>query len=164
MLFAGFDLETTGNAYDVFVARYDSQGQLTFTRSITGPSDTWIYDLALVEDGNGADAVVVGSFNGTANVGGTSLTAVGGYDMLVARYTAAGGVSFASSYGGEGDDEAYAVATTAGGIVVGGAFGSAVLSVGTAGLLSNAGAIDAVLLGLKQLWSAHVGQRLRGRG
>lgn len=144
----GLDLVTAGNAYDVFIARYDDKGALGWTQSISGPSDTWAYDVALVEDGNGADAVVVGAFDATAVIGGTTLTSAGDYDMLAVRYTDAGAVSFASAFGGEGDDELYSVVAVGSNVVAGGFFSSPTLSLGGAGTLSSVGGYDAVLVGL----------------
>lgn len=156
-----FDLATAENAYDVFVARWDSVGALSWATSITGPSDTWAYDAAVVEDGDGADLVLVGSYDGTLALGATTLVSAGGYDMLVARYSSAGAVAFASGFGGSGEDELYAVAVASGTLVAGGYFNSATLPLGDAGTHASAGGFDAALVGFHgagaPLWALSFG-------
>lgn len=144
----GFDLVTEANAYDVFVARWDSLGALSWATAVTGPSDTWAYDVAVVEDGDGADAVLVGSFDGSLSLGGSTLVSAGGYDMLAARYSSAGAVAYASGFGGSGDDELYAVAVASGSVVAGGYFDSATLPLGGAGTFASAGGFDATVVGI----------------
>ncbi|OGQ21990.1 MAG: hypothetical protein A2138_25850 [Deltaproteobacteria bacterium RBG_16_71_12] len=158
----GLDLATSGRAEDVFIARWTNTGALDWTRSITGTSDTWAYDAAVIEDGDGADLVLAGSFDGTAELdGATSLTASGGYDMLVARWSSTGDVVFATSFGAEGLEEAYAVGVLGADVVVGGYFDSSSLPVGAREPLANQGSYDAALILLNgagaPLWARSFG-------
>jgi hypothetical protein len=56
------------------------------------------------------DIVVVGTFQGTATVGGVPFTSAGQIDFFVARYTADGYVSWVRPFGGTGNDAATSVA------------------------------------------------------
>lgn len=160
----GFDLVTSGMAEDVFLARYTDKG-LDWTRSITGTSDTWAYDVAVVEDGDGADLVLVGSFDGTAQLDGTtSLTASGGYDMLVARWSSTGALVFATAVGAEGTEDAGSVAVVGTDIVVAGTFDSATLPVGGVASFDVAGTYDSVLIGFGASGTPRWARQLGGDG
>jgi fibronectin type 3 domain-containing protein len=54
--------------------------------------------------------IAVGKFIGTINYAGTSLTAVGGYDFFIAKFTPSGTLSWVRSYGGAFDNIASSVA------------------------------------------------------
>lgn len=162
---AGFDLATSDSGEDVFIARFTSGGALDWTRSISGTSDAWAYDAAVVEDGDGADLVLVGSFDGTAELdGATTLTSSGGYDMLVARWSSTGALAFASAIGGEGREDAGAVAVLGTDMVVAGTFDSAVLSVGGVASFTNAGGYDSALIALSGGGAPQWAVQLGGEG
>jgi hypothetical protein len=60
-------------------------------------------------DGSG-NIVMTGSFSGTVNFGGSSLTSLGSWDIIVAKYTAGGGHVWSKRFGGTSLDAAYGVA------------------------------------------------------
>jgi len=71
-------------------------------------------------DGSG-NIYLVGYFMGTANFGGSDLTSAGGYDLFLAKYSSAGVHQWSRSYGGTGNEQAYAITLdTAGNIFVAG--------------------------------------------
>jgi hypothetical protein len=119
----------------------------------------------VVEDGDGADLVLVGTFDGTAVFdGATTLTASGGYDMLVARWSSTGALAFATAVGAEGTEDAGAVAVVGTDIVVAGTFDSATLTVGGAGPISNAGGYDSALIGFGASGTPRWARQLGGEG
>lgn len=63
----------------------------------------------------GGNAVVVGTFNGTATFGATTLTSVGNADVFVAKLTSAGTYLWAVRAGGSSADEGSAVVVDGGG-------------------------------------------------
>jgi hypothetical protein len=68
---------------DVFVGKFDSNGNLIWARSGGGTGTDVGNGIAVDESGN---LYVTGSFNGTATFGTTTLTTMGGRDIFVARY------------------------------------------------------------------------------
>jgi len=80
----------------------------------------YAFDVAVDALGN---VVVVGTFVGTINLGGSNLVSAGQGDVFVARYTAAGQHLWSARYGGTGNDEARKVGIDGSGhIVVAGKF------------------------------------------
>src|SRR4051794_15564633 len=85
---------------------------------------TSIVANAVASDSTG-DKFVTGSFYGTVDFGGTSLTSAGGSDAFVAEYTKAGTLIYARKMGGAGNDAGQAIALDAAGeAFVAGASGS----------------------------------------
>ena len=78
--------------------------------------------FATAPDGAG-NVLVVGTFNGTASFGGTSLTSAGGDDVFVAKWRPATGTYvWAARGGGVGNDVATAVAVSGANVYVAGGF------------------------------------------
>ncbi|HET6348899.1 MAG TPA: FlgD immunoglobulin-like domain containing protein [Candidatus Krumholzibacteria bacterium] len=77
-------------------------------------------------DGSG-NVVVAGTFTGSMNLGGGTLTSAGSYDVFLAKYDANGAFQWSQRFGGTGLDGARAVAFDgAGNIVMTGYFGGSV--------------------------------------
>lgn len=69
------------------------------------------------------NVVVTGYFNGTVNLGGTSLTSAGSADVFVAKYSAAGAYIWSRRFGGSSSEFPFAVAIDSqGAVVVAGTF------------------------------------------
>jgi hypothetical protein len=100
---------TSAGEDDVFVARYNPDGTLAWATRVGGASTDAASDIAALPDGT---AVVTGWFSGmldggTATFGAgetneTTLSAVGGYHLFVAKYNANGTLAWAKRAGGEG--------------------------------------------------------------
>ena len=60
------------------------------------------YGYGIASDGSGG-GLVIGSFQGTATFGATSLTSSGGYDIFVMHVTSAGVIDWAVRAGGSSD-------------------------------------------------------------
>lgn len=100
------ELYTAGEA-DAFVVRYAGDGALAWAMRAGGRGWDEAHAVAVSASG---DAVVVGAFEGTADVGGAQLTSAGRGDAWVARIARDGEVVRARAFGGEGDDTATTVA------------------------------------------------------
>jgi hypothetical protein len=109
-------LTSVGNS-DVFIAKYDTNGDCLYARSIGGTNNDFNNSLALV----GTDVIIAGQFSGTADynpgAGTTNLISAGSNDGYVARYTNSGALVFAYSTGSTSADGNFAVAATSTGIV-----------------------------------------------
>lgn len=129
---------TSAGGYDGFVARLTG-GAVTWASPFGGPSDEYVYALAV----SGDRVAVGGAFYDTTSFGGaSSATSQGDADAFVAALDVADG-SYASSWtaGGESWDSVNALAPSASGFAVGGAF-AASADLG-AGLVASAGGQDA---------------------
>lgn len=92
----GISLNSMGHNREIFIARYNTNGQLLWARSAGGPT----YDTPggiCVRDTN---PYVTGLFTGTASFGGQSLTSVGSQDIFVARYDPNGTLLWVRRAGG----------------------------------------------------------------
>ncbi len=96
---------------------------------------------AVATDNNG-DIVVVGTFQGTATIGGVPLTSAGQMDFFVARYSTDGSIQWIRPFGGPGNDAATSVALDKGGgvYVAGDSDGELTLGGSTFGQTSATGA------------------------
>ncbi|MBL7938425.1 MAG: T9SS type A sorting domain-containing protein [Flavobacteriales bacterium] len=89
---------------DAFVARYDLDGHLAWVIGIGGSDEDGLADIGMTSTG---DVVVCGSFESTdldAAPGAETvlLSTAGETDVLFARYSAAGALVYAHSFGGGG--------------------------------------------------------------
>jgi hypothetical protein len=139
--FGGGGLSSAG-LLDVFVAKYDGAGAHQWSRRFGDTSAD--FGESITVDGAGA-VVVTGSFQGTADLGGASLSSAGGQDIFVAKYDSGGTHLWSRAFGSTGTDFGYAVATGAGGeVLLAGSFGGLVggeIDLG-GGLIPSAGGAD----------------------
>lgn len=105
--FNGTALKSAGNL-DIFIAKYDPDGNLLWAKSAGGPNR----DMAYSVTADAADNVlVVGKFHGTANFDAVKLNSVGNKDAFIAKYAPDGTLAWAVSLGGRRDDDARGLAT-----------------------------------------------------
>jgi len=113
--FGGGVLTSTGSL-DVFVAKFSPVGVHLWSKRLGGANAEAVEGLAV--DGSG-NAVLTGSFSGTADIGGSNLTSAGGNDIYVVKYAAANGAHLWSKrFGGVMSDIGLSVAVDRGGNVV----------------------------------------------
>ena len=97
-----------GSGYDVFVARYDSLGNLLWAAAYGGPGDDFGNAIALDETGNllvgGRSSATAGWMTDTTQKGDQE-------DVLVMKLDPNGAVIWAKMVGSALDDEAWGVAT-----------------------------------------------------
>ena len=99
---------TSAGGYDVFAMRLSPSGDHLWSRRYGGTGDDSAAGMAVAANG---DVVVTGTFNGTTNLGGGSLTSAGSSDVFVARYVADTGThSWSRRVGGAGIDKVFGVA------------------------------------------------------
>lgn len=91
---------------DMFLAKYDSAGNLLWARRAGGAS----YDegRGVATDGAG-NAYVTGLFQGVASFGNSNLTSSGQSDVFVAKYDPAGTLAWVQRAGGNDFDESHAI-------------------------------------------------------
>ncbi|KAA9325025.1 SBBP repeat-containing protein [Adhaeribacter soli] len=99
--FGSTTLTSSGNS-DVFVAKYDANGNLLWVRK-TGGGTEWDYGTAIALDGSG-NSYITGYFSGNATFGSSSFTSRGSNDIFIAKYDAAGTLQWARQGGGTGED------------------------------------------------------------
>ena len=133
-------LTSAGNT-DIFLARYNSSGQLVWVRRAGGPGYDVAKGIALDASGN---AYVTGAYEGEAAFDGTTTltnTSPTSYaDLFLAKYDAAGNLVWARSAGVEfAHDEGNAVAVNGAGNVL--VTGRSVLDTFAGGAVANAGRI-----------------------
>jgi hypothetical protein len=87
--------------FDGFVAKLDQAGNCLWAHALGGD----IFSIEATPDDAG-NILLVGGFQGTLDVGGTTLTSQGGYDVLVAKLDSDGTLLWAKSFGSAGDDDA----------------------------------------------------------
>ncbi|MFA5782131.1 MAG: SBBP repeat-containing protein, partial [Bacteroidales bacterium] len=134
---------TNAGGIDIFLAKYDANGNVLWAKSAGGVDYDDAYSVAADASGN---IYVAGVFSSpTLSFGSTTLTNAGGYDIFLTKYDAGGNVLWAKSAGGTGNDLAYSVAVdTSGNIYVAGYFRSPTIAFGIT-TLTNAGSRDIFL-------------------
>jgi len=136
----------TSSQYDYFVAKYSgANGSHLWSKAITGNLSAAMNSITADAQNN---IILGGSFRGTYNFGGQSLTTTGTwdtYDGFVVKYSSAGTLSWAKKFGGTGNDYGYSVAVDASGNpAVAGSFEAGSPSF-NGQPLSNAGSTDIIV-------------------
>ncbi|MGD0710352.1 MAG: T9SS type A sorting domain-containing protein [Bacteroidales bacterium] len=144
--YALINADNTGNTSDLFVAKFNTNGNVIWAKSFGGADDDAANSVAVNAIGN---VYLTGYFyNDTLTFGSTSLTNANGYDdIFLAKLDTSGNVIWANSAGGT--DNALAnsvVADASGNAYVAGGFYCDTLSFGSISLINdNAGYEDIVL-------------------
>lgn len=136
--FGGTSLVSAGGT-DVLVTRLSSTGSYLWARRAGGAGNEYGSSAATDPAGN---VYVGGPFSGSGFWGwGVKLTAVGGNDAFLARWTSSGVLSWARDEGGVGTDNVLGIAyDPTGGVVVTGAFSGSV-TFGTGGATATRAAL-----------------------
>jgi alpha-tubulin suppressor-like RCC1 family protein len=92
---------------DIFIAKYDSAGNLLWVQRAGGPGSNQANGVAVDTAGN---AYVAGFFSNIATFGSTNLLNSGGRDIFLTKYNPAGQVVWARRAGGTSEDESRGVA------------------------------------------------------
>ncbi|NUP13159.1 MAG: PQQ-like beta-propeller repeat protein [Polyangiaceae bacterium] len=91
----------TAVGHDGFIARFDSNGSLLWKKLLGDASDDFVTGVAHTPD----DGVIVcGEFQGSINLGGSTLTSAGGSDMFVVRFDAQGNHVWSKRFGSSATD------------------------------------------------------------
>jgi hypothetical protein len=144
-VFGSTTLKSAG-AYDVFVARINTDGQPAWAYS--GGGEKIDYGLGVATDSSG-NCYVTGEFTDDVRFMGQHLTGLGGRDLYVARYSPRGELDWLEVMGGAHSDLSYAISVDRGG----NCFLSGAFSPGTqyqSHKLTSRGINDIFLIKLKQ--------------
>jgi hypothetical protein len=146
--FGGFTLTNNG-AQNIFLVKYDPNGNVLWAKSGSSPGNDWAYSVTADKDGN---AYITGCFD-AATIAFDSYTftnAGGGYDMYLAKYDPNGNVIWAKREGGANSDAPFSVNTdTVGNVYLTGYSTSTVLTIGNYTLTNPTayqGAVSAFLI------------------
>ncbi|MFN8347339.1 MAG: SBBP repeat-containing protein [Spirosomataceae bacterium] len=97
---------TSSGGYDVFTAKYNSDGAVQWAQTIGGAGHEYGQSIAVGVNGNVA---ITGGFQGLTSFNGTTLNSEGIRDMFILKYNNAGGFLWVKSAGGTGYDHGYSV-------------------------------------------------------
>ncbi|MFH1132396.1 MAG: SBBP repeat-containing protein, partial [Pseudomonadota bacterium] len=103
----GSKVLTAKGDQDVFVAKFDSAGQVVWAVSSGGFQGETGNDIAVDQNGN---SYVTGRFFTQADFGAITLTAKGNQDVFIAKYDSTGQALWAVSGGGNAFDDSVAIA------------------------------------------------------
>ncbi len=102
---------TSAGSHDIFLAKYNTNGQLKWAKSISGTGSN--VGKSIVADVNG-NVYLTGYFEGTADFdpsdGTSNLTSAGSVDIFLAKYDSSGVFQWAKSAGGTDYDQGYSLA------------------------------------------------------
>ncbi len=127
---------------DVFIAKYDTNGNVLWAKSAGGTSDDFGRSISVDASGN---SYITGVFSSpTITFGATTLTNNNSNDtadIFITKYDTNGNVNWAKSIGGTGDDYSRSIATNAvGNSYITGFFTSPSITFGTTTLTNNGSA------------------------
>ncbi|WP_428656423.1 SBBP repeat-containing protein [Runella sp.] len=103
---------TAAGANDIFVAKYDNNGNFQWVRSAGGTDEDNGRGIAVDAAGN---AYITGHFRSTATFGGSPVTSAGGEDIVIAKYDNDGTFQWVYSTGSSSDDRGMGITTDAAG-------------------------------------------------
>ncbi len=122
---------------DLFIAKYDSAGNVIWAHTESGSGYESIYGI---EAQMNRCIYLTGTFTDSIHFGTSALTTAGGADSFIAKYDTSGNPIWSQRFGGTADDNAYNVATalsTIGKLYISGEFYSSTMQVGTTTLLNG---------------------------
>ncbi len=138
-IFGSNTLTNTTGSGDIFIAKYDTAGNVLWVKSVTGAFDDYGSSVGVDAAGNSYLAGYFDSY--TLSFGSITLTKTGGENIFLAKYDAAGNVQWAKSAAGAGFDQATSIAADASGNTYLAGHYSSTLTFDTT-TLTNAGGID----------------------
>jgi len=115
---------TSAGDSDIFLAKYNSNGDFQWAKRAGGTGSDAAYGLAV----SGTDVYITGSFNGTANfntptaTGSNEITSAGESDIFLAKYNSNGDFQWARRAGGVGIDAARGIAVSGAEVYITGSF------------------------------------------
>ncbi|MBD3235688.1 MAG: hypothetical protein GF330_03180 [Candidatus Eisenbacteria bacterium] len=154
----GGGAHVSAGSYDVFVAKFNADGSLLWSRTFGSDGYQVAMDVACDPDGS---VYVTGYFENSIDFGGSTLVSSGGYDIFVAKLDPYNGSHYWSrGYGSTDSQVGAAIAADANKVYVAGYFRNRVDFGG--GPLVSAGSADAFLVQFDngngiELWSLGFG-------
>ncbi len=136
----GSDTLTNAGSADLFLAKYDANGNVLWATSAGGIDSD--YALSIAVDGSGNSYLAGCFYSYTITFGTNTLTNTGKTDLFLAKYDANGNVIWVISTVGTGSEAAYSVAVDpSGNSYLAGIFSSSTLTFGSY-ILTNTGDFD----------------------
>ena len=120
------DIEITSLGFnDIFIAKYDLEGNVVFVKQVGGPGND--YGNSVVLDRN-SSIIVTGYFEQEVSFGNNVLTSLGSSDIFIVKYDSEGNLIFVEQGGGIYKDQGTSVTTDSDGniLVVGNIQGGAI--------------------------------------
>jgi hypothetical protein len=157
VLALGSDVHTSTGEQDIFLAKLSFNGTVLWSESFQSPSSKYCMDLVI----GGADAItLVGTFEGTLDLGSGPMSSAGSGDIFVARYAASGSPLWSKRFGDGSHQEAYSAYPVSGdGVVITGTMAGNVDFDGT--VATGFGGQDVFVVKLDSgggvVWSQHFG-------
>lgn len=157
--FGGGPLFNLGGA-DVFLTQLDSTGQHVWSRRYGTATAQTANDLAVDVSGN---IILAGTFAGSVDLGGGTLTSAGGSDFYLAKFDPQGSHLWSARFGGSQNEQTIAISVDSQGSIIVAATISGSVDFG-GGPLSSAGAEDIAIAKLDSAgvhqWSRRYGDAL----
>lgn len=126
--FGAVSLANPGALEQLFIARYDASGSLSWAHKTANDVSSRAVDISLA---NNSQAYLTGYFSGGSIQFDQLVPNAGGQDAFVALYTNVGLPVWSERLSGTGDDRSAAIAAGTCGAMVTGAFKSSILSAGS---------------------------------
>ncbi len=152
----GAGMLASAGSFDVFVLSLDSDGNPVRAKRF-GDADEQ-NGRAIAVDAGGSP-VITGDFRGSVDLGGTTLTSAGGFDLFAARLDTAGEVLYAKGYGDGEPQRGYSVRINAAGNAVVSGIVRGAVNFGAGALAAQN--LDVFLLELSPT-GAHLKSRIMG--
>jgi len=102
-LFFSSDTLIASGITDIFIAKYDSLGNIQWAKKAGGATNFYDTSSDIVVSGKGS-LYIVGSFNGVAIFDSVSITSSGFTDIFVSKWSKDGDIIWAKKAGGVNDD------------------------------------------------------------
>jgi hypothetical protein len=150
---------TNAGGYDIFLAKFDSNGNHLWSKRIGGSSSDSGNSVSVDSSGN---VYITGFFmSSTIDFGGGSLTNAGSSDLFLAKFDSNGNQKWSKRFGGSSSDSGNSVSVdSSGNVYITGDFSSSTIDFG-GGSLTNAGSSDLFLAKFdsngNHLWSKRFG-------
>jgi hypothetical protein len=127
LAFDSFTLTNVGDS-DIFLAKFDSDGQTLWAQHAGGSKPDSCYRIAVDAQNN---SYLTGYYTGTASFGTINVAGIGSFDTYIAKYDSAGNAQWVTTGGGSGTDEGFGIALdNAGNSYVTGYFNSSTATFG----------------------------------
>lgn len=103
---------------DIFLAKYNSNGNLQWVRSAGGIGSDVVGGIAI----NGTDIYITGNYTGVAKFNNINITSVGVQDVFLAKYDSSGTLLWLKSAGGTNSDFSRSVSLNGSDVYITGSF------------------------------------------
>jgi hypothetical protein len=102
------NLLTSSGGNDIFIIKYDSDGNLVWASKAGGSGNDYALDIR----SDSTFLFICGAFQNTANFDTNPVQALGGYDAYVAKYDSSGNNLWVTPAGSSNDDNAFDISIT----------------------------------------------------